>query len=89
MGHIQSHNLCFCAVILVVLCVFYRVRRQFREIPGILEGKKKPDYARCIEISTKASLYQMIAPACLVIFTPIVGGFLFGTRFLTGVLAGL
>jgi len=64
------------------------VRRQFRENPGILKGEEKPDYAACIEISTKASLREMIWPAMLVLFTPIITGFLFGTDTLGGVVIG-
>ena len=51
------------------------VRRQFREIEGLLEGKAKPDTARCVEISTKASIKRMVAPGALAIFTPVVVGF--------------
>lgn len=64
------------------------VRSQFKNNHGILAGTVKPDYARCVEISTKASLREMILPGTLVIFTPIVAGFLLGTRFLTGLLVG-
>jgi len=63
------------------------VRNQFK-IPGVLQGTVKPDYARCVAISTAASLREMIAPACLVILTPILVGFLFGVRCLAGLLAG-
>ncbi|MEC9485173.1 MAG: sodium-translocating pyrophosphatase [Candidatus Izemoplasma sp.] len=64
------------------------VRRQFREIPGILEGKDKPDYARCVEISTAAALREMVVPALLAIMTPLTVGFLFGAEVLGGLLAG-
>ncbi len=64
------------------------VRRQFREIKGLLEGKAKPDYARCVDIATRASLREMIAPGLLVIGTPLVIGFLFGVEMLAGVLIG-
>jgi len=64
------------------------VRRQFREMEGVLQGTRPPDYARCVAISTEAALNQMIAPACLVLFTPIIVGFLFGVEALAGVLAG-
>jgi len=64
------------------------VRAQFRENPGILTGDVKPDYAKCIAISTKASLKEMILPGCLVILTPIVMGFLFGIELLAGILSG-
>jgi H+-translocating diphosphatase len=64
------------------------VRRQFRENPGIMQGNVKPDYKRCVEISTQASLKEMILPGILVIFTPIVFGFLFGIKALSGLLTG-
>lgn len=64
------------------------VRRQFREKPGILQGKDKPDHNRCIEISTTAALREMIAPGFLVLGSPIICGFLFGTEALAGMLAG-
>jgi K(+)-stimulated pyrophosphate-energized sodium pump len=64
------------------------IRRQFRDIPGILEGKATPDYARCIAISTNSALKEMIAPALLAIITPLVVGFLFGPAALGGLLAG-
>jgi Na+/H+-translocating membrane pyrophosphatase len=64
------------------------VRRQFREIPGIMEGNSKPDYAKCIQISTDASLHEMVAPGLLVILSPIVVGLLFGQLALAGLLAG-
>ena len=51
------------------------VRRQFREIEGLLEGKAKPDTARCVDISTKASIKRMVAPGALAVFTPVVVGF--------------
>ncbi|RHX90024.1 sodium-translocating pyrophosphatase [Leptospira stimsonii] len=64
------------------------VRKQFREIPGIMEGKNKPDYKRCVDISTTAALREMILPGLLVLLTPIVVGYLFGVKSLAGVLAG-
>lgn len=64
------------------------VRKQFREIPGIMEGKAKPDYKRCVDISTTAALREMILPGLLVLATPIVVGYLFGIKSLAGVLAG-
>jgi len=64
------------------------VRRQFREMEGVLAGTRPPDYARCVAISTQAALREMIAPACLVLFTPIIVGFLFGVKALAGLLAG-
>jgi len=64
------------------------VRRQFKEIPGILEGTGKPDYAKCVSISTTAALKEMIIPAVLAIASPLVVGFLFGAEALGGMLAG-
>jgi H(+)-translocating pyrophosphatase len=64
------------------------VRRQFREIPGIMEGQGRPLYGQCVAISTKAALREMIAPGVLIIATPLVVGFLFGVQAVAGVLAG-
>lgn len=64
------------------------VRRQFRDDPGILEGTSKPDYAKCVSISTKAALKEMIVPAVIAVVTPIVIGFVFGTKALGGLLVG-
>jgi K(+)-stimulated pyrophosphate-energized sodium pump len=64
------------------------VRRQFRTIPGLLEGTARADYSTCVDISTKASIREMIAPGLLVILTPLVVGFLFGPQMLAGVLIG-
>ena len=64
------------------------VRRQFREIPGLMEGKAKPDYARCVDISTRAAIKQMVAPGMVAIGTPIVVGFILGPLALGAVLAG-
>jgi inorganic pyrophosphatase len=70
------------------LAMVEEVRRQFRDIPGIMEGTGLPDYESCVAISTKSSLHEMIAPGVLVMGTPIVVGFLLGTSALSGVLAG-
>merc|ERR1712065_124591 len=64
------------------------VQRQFRDIPGLMEGTNLPDYERCITISTAASLREMIAPGILVMGSPIAVGVLFGTHALAGMLAG-
>ncbi|CAK9089176.1 Pyrophosphate-energized vacuolar membrane proton pump (Pyrophosphate-energized inorganic pyrophosphatase) (H(+)-PPase) (Vacuolar H(+)-pyrophosphatase) [Durusdinium trenchii] len=64
------------------------VRDQFATIEGIMEGTGRPNYERCVEISTKASLREMIAPSVLIIFSPILTGYLFGIHALSGLLAG-
>jgi len=64
------------------------VRRQFREIPGIMEGTGKPDYARCVSISTKGAQREMILPSLLAIFVPVVTGLILGLVGLMGLLAG-
>ena len=64
------------------------VRRQFREIPGLMEGKTPPDSSRCIEISTNASLREMILPGMVTIITPVLVGFLLDKEALGGMLAG-
>ncbi len=64
------------------------VRRQFREFPGILDGTQKPDYARCVDISTAAAQREMIAPSLVAIVIPVVVGVLFGVAGVLGLLAG-
>lgn len=64
------------------------VRRQFREMPGIMDYTEKPDYAKCVTIATNSALKEMILPAVLAIATPITVGFLFGAEILGGMLAG-
>ncbi len=65
------------------------VRRQFREIPGIMEYKAQPEYEKCVEISTKASIREMMLPGAMAIVVPIIVGFLFGPEVLGGLLAGV
>ncbi len=64
------------------------VRRQFREIKGILEGKHRPDYKRCVEISTKAAQHEMVAPALTAIIVPVVVGIILGEAGVMGLLIG-
>ena len=64
------------------------VRRQFKEIPGIMEGTGTPDYARCVDISTGAALKQMIIPGLIAVIVPVLVGILLGTEALGGLQAG-
>ncbi len=65
------------------------VRRQFKEIPGIMEYKAKPEYDKCVAISTEASIREMMLPGAIALLTPIVIGFSFGPEVLGGTLAGI
>ncbi len=65
------------------------VRRQFREIPGIMEGTGEPEYEKCIEISTQAALREMMMPGAITIITPIIVGFVMGAEALGGYMAGV
>lgn len=64
------------------------IRRQFREIPGIMEGKGKPDTARCVDIATKGALLEMLKPGILAVVAPILVGYILGAQALGGMLAG-
>ncbi|MBS1771614.1 MAG: sodium-translocating pyrophosphatase [Bacteroidetes bacterium] len=64
------------------------VRRQFREIPGIMEGKGKPEYDKCVAISTQASIKKMVLPGAIALIAPLTVGFLVGPEALGGMLAG-
>ena len=64
------------------------VRRQFREIPGILEGSGRPDYSACVSISTRAALHEMIVPGVMAVAVPLIVGILLGPAALGGLLAG-
>ncbi len=68
--------------------VVEEVRRQFREIDGIMEGKNKPEYARCVDITTRTALREMVTPGILAVAIPLVVGCLFGPSTLGGLLAG-
>ncbi|MBO9611510.1 MAG: sodium-translocating pyrophosphatase [Dyadobacter sp.] len=65
------------------------VRRQFRELPGIMEGTTKPEYDKCVAISTQASIKEMVAPGLIALIVPVLVGFLFGPEVLGGTLAGV
>ena len=67
----------------------HEVRRQFREIPGIMEGTGTPEYAKCVDISTRAALKEMLLPGLITIITPILIGLLFGPEPLGGYMAGV
>ena len=71
------------------MAMVHEVRRQFREIKGILQGKTQPEYDKCVDIATKAALNAMLLPGALAIVTPIVVGFVFGPEVLGGLLGGL
>jgi len=64
------------------------VRRQFREITGLLEGKAEPDSARCVEIATKSAIREMIIPGLIAVFAPVIAGYILGISGLGGLLAG-
>lgn len=64
------------------------IRRQFRDIPGLIEGKVRPDSARCVDIATQGALKELIVPGALALITPILVGLLLGVESLGGFLAG-
>ncbi len=64
------------------------IRRQFKEIPGLLEGKAKPDTAKCVDIATQAALRKMILPGSLAVLAPVIVGFILGPKALGGMLGG-
>ena len=81
--------LCIQAVGKAAMDMVQEVRRQFREIPGIMEYKAKPEYEKCVAISTKASLREMMLPGAIALVTPVLVGFVFGPEVLGGLLAGV
>jgi K(+)-stimulated pyrophosphate-energized sodium pump len=82
-------SLAIAAVGRAAMAMVQEVRRQFREIPGIMEYKAKPEYDKCVAISTKASLREMMLPGAIALITPVVVGFAFGPEVLGGLLAGV
>ena len=68
--------------------MIHEIRRQFREIPGLMDGKAEPDSARCVDIATQAALKRMIPPGVLAVAAPVVVGFALGATALGGMLAG-
>jgi K(+)-stimulated pyrophosphate-energized sodium pump len=68
--------------------VVVEVRRQFKEIAGLMEGKADPDYARCVDLCTKSSLHEMVLPTLIAVVTPIVVGMVLGFKGVVGMLAG-
>lgn len=81
--------LCIQAVGKAAMDMVQEVRRQFREIPGIMEYKAKPEYDKCVAISTKASIREMMMPGAIALISPIIVGFTFGPEVLGGLLAGV
>jgi K(+)-stimulated pyrophosphate-energized sodium pump len=82
-------SLAIAAVGRAAMAMVQEVRRQFREIPGIMEYKAKPEYEKCVAISTKASLREMMLPGAIALITPVIVGFAFGPEVLGGLLAGV
>ncbi|MCA1624485.1 MAG: sodium-translocating pyrophosphatase [Acidobacteria bacterium] len=82
-------SLCIAAVGRAAMAMVKEVRRQFLEIPGIMEYKARPEYEKCVAISTKASLREMMLPGAIALTTPVVVGFVFGPEVLGGLLAGV
>ena len=82
-------SLCISAVGRAAMAMVEEVRRQFHEIPGIMEYKAKPEYEKCVAISTKASIREMVAPGLIALITPVLIGFTFGPEVLGGLLAGV
>jgi K(+)-stimulated pyrophosphate-energized sodium pump len=82
-------SLAIAAVGRAAMAMVTEVRRQFKEIPGIMEYKAKPEYDKCVAISTQASLKEMMLPGAIALITPVAVGFAFGPEVLGGLLAGV
>src|SRR3569833_1752991 len=81
--------LCISAVGRAAMAMVEEVRRQFREIPGFMEYKAKPEYEKCEAISTQASIREMVMPGFIALITPVIIGFAFGPEVLGGLLSGV
>jgi len=81
--------LCIQAVGRAAMDMVQEVRRQFREIPGIMDYTAQPEYEKCVAISTKASIREMMLPGAIALITPVIVGFTFGPEVLGGLLAGV
>jgi len=81
--------LCIQAVGKAAMDMVQEVRRQFREIPGIMDYTAQPEYEKCVAISTKASIREMMLPGAIALITPVIVGFTFGPEVLGGLLAGV
>jgi K(+)-stimulated pyrophosphate-energized sodium pump len=81
--------LCIQAVGKAAMDMVQEVRRQFRDIAGIMEYKAEPEYEKCVAISTKASIREMLLPGAIALITPVIVGFTFGPEVLGGMLAGV
>jgi K(+)-stimulated pyrophosphate-energized sodium pump len=81
--------LCIQAVGRAAMDMVQEVRRQFRELPGIMTYETTPEYEKCVEISTRASLREMMMPGAIALITPVIVGFTFGPEVLGGLLAGV
>lgn len=82
-------SLAIAAVGRAAMAMVTEVRRQFKEIPGIMEREAKPEYDKCVAISTQASLKEMMVPGAIALITPVIVGFAFGPEVLGGLLAGV
>ncbi len=82
-------SMCMMSVGRAAFAMVEEVRRQFRTMPGLLEGRVEPDYARCVDISTRSALREMILPGLLAVLSPVAIGFLGGVPMLMGFLTGV